>query len=182
MKWTKDACPNFWPRFLCTHFLKVHLIRVQSWRKSPCLWHFQGENKKFWQSSQPWGKFQVYSCLNFLLFTTHYQTELKDRFCLLLCRLHSVLTGDHSWWLEYLATRLSVQPYLMDSRSAKCIRWRVCTSAEGMCGCAHIRQREKLLCACSQPNYLNSFVEEFFPPSSFCFTQFKQYLSEISGS
>lgn len=38
----------------------------------------------------------------------------------------------------------------------------VCTSADGVCGCTHIRQREKLLCACDEPNYPNSFVEEFF--------------------
>lgn len=39
----------------------------------------------------------------------------------------------------------------------------VCTSADGMCGCAHIRQREKLLSACNEPNYPNSFAEELPP-------------------
>lgn len=43
------------------------------------------------------GNFKRLIALVFSYFATHYQAELKDRFCLLLCRLHSVLAGDRSW-------------------------------------------------------------------------------------
>lgn len=106
--------------------------------------------------------------LVFSYFNTHYQTELKDGFCLLLCKLNSILNST----LETIAGDLSIllliylcSPLFNGLKICKAHSMEeVCTSPDGMCGCAHIRQREKLLSACNEPNYPNSFAESFFFP------------------
>lgn len=101
---------NFGPGLLLHSLKKVHVDNEPEWKGTPssllmgtCKVQVKNSDKAHSLEEN----FKWLIALVFSYFTTHYQRELKDRFCLLLCGLNSILTGDQSGWPEYLTTHLS---------------------------------------------------------------------------
>lgn len=88
---------TFGPVFFSFTFKKSILIIHQSEGNPPAYDTSKVKMKNSDKAHSRENNFKGLIALIFSYFTTHYQAELKDRFCLLLYKLESILTGDHSW-------------------------------------------------------------------------------------